>query len=67
MIKNEYGEYIDCFAHLEKFTRTECTALTDWYNGEATTRRCDKCPFYKSKRQLEYERLKYPVMLGGRN
>lgn len=61
MIKNEYGEYIDCFAHQEKFTRNECIALDKWYNGD-TTNRCAGCPFYKSKKQMEYERIKYPVV-----
>lgn len=62
MTKNERGEYIDCFAHSEKFTKTECTALDEWYNCNTTTKRCDGCPFYKSKRQMEYERIKYPVI-----
>jgi hypothetical protein len=63
MIKsNSKGEYIDCFAHDDKGFKAMCTALTDWYNSNGLTNRCSGCPFYKSKKQFEYEKLMYPVV-----
>ena len=60
MRKNEFGEYIDCHFHTTGVRESSCRILKDWYN-KGITQRCKGCPFYKTDKQAEADRIKYPT------
>ena len=62
MIKNQRGEYTDCFMHIKKSYANECNLLVDWYNAPDINNRCKNCPFYKTREQVIKERIKYAKM-----
>ena len=48
------GIKTSCFAYTKRGTRELCSALDGWYSSHKD-RKCYKCPFYKTRQQLEAE------------
>lgn len=56
MVVDEFGNKTDCFAYVRATKRkaASCKVLKKWYHGVQNDR-CEGCPFYKTKAQLEAE------------